>query len=171
MAKAKSGELALVTSVVAGTMPQDGGTTQPVATTFKVVSADGSFREFTETPLFKAGVDVVLDCEGVVTFVDVNDKKQAARKEKLIDPKGDGSRSRCHPSVLFYSDNEKKYGGIVACLDCSKPVRKWTSDMHQSERCDPCGVRAKRAHAKAKRSAKSSESVPGAMPSMPAPTS
>jgi hypothetical protein len=136
-----------------GTVPVvTAGTTQK---TFRVVALDGTSRDFPASDLFKAGTEVKLgDEEGVVIFVDVNDKKQVERKLKLADPKGDGSASRCHPSVLFFSETAKKYGGLVACLDCSMPVRKWTSDMHQSGRCLLCGIRAHRAHAKAKRAAK-----------------
>lgn len=144
-----------------GVAQVEAGTTQG---TFRVVTPSGAFREFPPSGLFKAGGELQLGAEeGEVTFVDVAHKDQTERRMKLEDPKGDGSVSRFHQGVLFFSPVSKKYGGICACSDCGVPVRKWTSDMHQSERCAGCGVKAKRKSAKSKRAAKPS-SVAGALP-------
>ena len=150
----------------------EAGTTR---TTFRVVTPSGAFVDFPATPLFPAGSEVKLGAdEGEVQFVDVTHKDHAGRAEKLLDPKGDGSASRFHPKVLFVSPVAKKYGGVAACpgpetgKECPTKaiVRKWTSDMHQSERCSGCTGKAKKA--KAKKGGKNG--VPGAIAATPAET-
>lgn len=165
------GSGAAVASVEAGT----------TRATFRVVAANGSFRDFEATPLFRAGGEIRLGTEeGVITFADVNHKDQAGRRDKLLNPKDldvaglAKEPSRLHPAILFFSDSAQKYGGVVACpgpaVGTACPTgaysRKWTSDMHQSERCHGCGTKAKRA--KAKRSG-GKGGVPGALVAEPAP--
>lgn len=89
--------------------------------------------------------------EGDVTFVDPNAKGQANRKEKIREAREDWKLTTI--DVAFYSEASKKYGLIIRCLGCGVPVRKWTSDIHQSHRCDACTAKHKKATNKAKRGA------------------
>lgn len=95
-----------------------------------------------------------LSDEGEMIFVDLTSKTQVARREKLAETRALGLHVA---DLCFFSDLAKKYGAVIRCLGCGTPVRKWTSDLHQSHTCDSCGVKAKRAKSKAKRAAKSSE--------------
>lgn len=121
--------------------------------TVRVLHDGGEMVYPAQEPLFPGGMEIDLRGEGELTFVDVNAKGNAARREKLKDPKGDGTPSRLHFSILFFSPTEKKYGGVCACALCGTGVRKWTSDMHQSFYDDACKAKAKKAAGKAARAA------------------
>lgn len=135
----------------------EAGTVPAVETgkaTFTVKHAGGTMQVPEQMPLFPAGKTVDLTDEGVLVFADVNAKGQAGRREKLKDPKGDGSPGRTHLRVLFFSEEAKKYGGLVCCVGCGEAIRVWTSDMHQKVACDGCKAKLDRARAKAARAAK-----------------
>lgn len=104
--------------------------------------------------------------EGDVMFVDPNVKGQAPRKEKIREARED--RGLTCSDVAFYSEASKKYGLIIRCLGCGVPTRKWTSDIHQSHRCDTCTAKFKKATSKAKRSAMKA-ALPQAQPAQAQP--
>ena len=127
-------------------------------TGFTVKHAKGELKIATLTGNGPNNID--LTDEGDLIFVDLTNKVQVARREKLTETRSLG----LHVAELcFFSDVAKKYGAVIRCIGCGTPVRKWTSDLHQSHTCDSCGIKAKRSKSKAKRAAKSSETKPGAI--------
>lgn len=88
------------------------------------------------------------DEEGVasdITFIDLNDKKQASRLEKFAKyPNAD-------ISTVFSSAKAQKVGVIIRCVDDGVARRVWSSDLHQVSRCDKCQNIFRRDRAKAKR--------------------
>jgi hypothetical protein len=109
-----------------------------------------------------------LTAEGPISFVDLKDKRQAERAQKIAETREKNPKLHI-ADAAFYSEGAKKYGLLMRCVgvkgegDCPTQaiVRKWTSDAHQSHRCDGCSAKAKRAKAKGKRGGKGG--VPGAL--------
>lgn len=124
----------------------------------------------------KGPQEIDLRAEGPIVFVDLTVKDQAERAEKLKETR-EKNPTLSIANAVFYSETHKKYAAILRCVGVggkntcptNAVVRKWTSDLHQSHRCDACGVKAKRMKSKGKRSAKGS-AVPGALPVQVTPT-